>query len=302
MNPTLVILAAGIGSRYGGLKQVDPLGPSGETIIDYSVYDALHAGFDKFVFIIRRDIEQDFLERYSHRFLDRIHHELVFQEVDMLPPGFSCPETRIKPWGTGHALWAARNAVSEPFVVINADDFYGAGAYKALADHIEKHPRQLSENYAMCGYRLDQTLSDYGSVTRGICKINAEGFLESVDEQFHIEKDSSGRILSSGGDVAEILDPGLTVSMNIWAFNPSIFEIIEKKFTMFLRSYLHHLKEEIYIPRLVDEMIRDGECSVKVLQAGSEWFGVTNPEDRQLVKERLEELIRKDSYPKSLWE
>jgi UTP-glucose-1-phosphate uridylyltransferase len=302
MNPTLVILAAGIGSRYGGLKQVDPLGPSGETIIDYSVYDALHAGFEKFVFVIRKEIEDDFMERYRYHFLDKIQYTLVFQEIHMLPPGFSCPETRLKPWGTGHALWTARNAVKEPFVVINADDYYGKDAYRALAAHLEKYPRQIPENFAMCGYRLDQTLSDYGSVTRGICKITSNGFLETVDEQFHIEKDASGRILSRVDGTADILDPGLTVSMNIWAFNTSIFKIIEKKFAMFLRSYLHHPKEEIYIPRLVDGMIRRGECKVKVLQSGSDWFGVTYPEDRKLVKKRLNDIIRSGSYPENLWE
>lgn len=301
MNPTLIILAAGIGSRYGGLKQVDPLGPSGETIIDYSVYDALRAGFKKFVFVIRRDIERDFLDRYQNHFLDKTDYELVYQEVEMLPEGFSCPMERKKPWGTGHALWTARNAVKDPFVVINADDFYGFNAYQILADHLTKNQDHSSDHFAMCGYRLEQTLSEYGSVTRGICKTDEQGFLKSVDEQFHIEKDTHGRIVSQKEKGTVYLDPALAVSMNIWAFNPSIFGIIENKFTMFLRSFLHDPKEEIYIPRLVDGMIRDGECRVKVLHAETEWFGVTYPDDRQHVKTRLKKLIQNGEYPEKLW-
>ena len=301
MKPTLIILAAGMGSRYGGLKQVDPLGPSGETIIDYSVFDALRADFGNFVFVIRRDIESDFIDRFKHRFLDKIQYKLVFQEVDMLPDGFICPIERTKPWGTGHALWVTRNMVEKPFVVINADDFYGLGAYRTLAAHLQEHPQHYPENYGMCGYMLGDTLSEHGSVTRGICKIKDNGFLESVDEQFHIEKDPSGRILSKRGGELVLLDPEQIVSMNIWAFNPSVFEIIEKKFTMFLNSNLHSLNEEIYIPRLVDGMIRDAECGVKVLHSESMWFGVTYPEDRQIVKNRLNTLIEKGDYPRKLW-
>lgn len=302
MKPTLIILAAGMGSRYGSLKQVDPVGPSGETIIDYSIFDALRAGFGKFVFVIRRDIESDFFDRFKNSFLNKIHYEFVFQQLDMLPNGFICPAGRTKPWGTGHALWVTRHAVKEPFVVINADDFYGINAYRSLASHLQDYPQHNPEHYAMCGYKLGDTLSEHGSVTRGICQIKDNGSLSAVDEQFHIQKDSAGRILSKAGDDMVLLDPEQTVSMNIWAFNHSIFEIIEKKFTMFLRSDLHNPEEEIYIPRLVDDMLKQNECRVKVLKTGTEWFGVTYPEDRKQVMKRLDTLIKKGQYPEHLWD
>jgi len=301
MKPTLIVLAAGMGSRYGSLKQVDKLGPGGETIIDYSVYDAIKAGFGKVVFVIRKSIEKEFIEVFGNRFLKKIPYEIVFQELDMLPEGFTCPEDRTKPWGTAHALWVCRDVVKEPFVVINADDFYGQEAYQVLSDHLKTNQEFDSSNYAMCGYRLDNTLSEHGTVTRGICKINQKGYLESVDEQFNIGRDEAGKIMSYKDDGNVILEPDVTVSMNIWGFNPSVFEIIETEFKEFLKNSMHEPKAEIYTPRLVDSMIQKGLGRVKVLQSPAKWFGVTYANDKQKVMKNLKALTDSGEYPKSLW-
>lgn len=301
MKPTLVILAAGMGSRYGGLKQVDKLGPGGETIIDYSVFDAKRAGFGKVVFVIRKTIEQDFLEVFADRFLKKVPYEIVFQELDMLPDGFSCPEGRVKPWGTAHALWVARDVVKEPFVVINADDFYGREAYETLAQFLQQQSGTSTSEYAMCGYQIKNTLSEHGSVTRGICSVDKEGFLESVDEQFDIEKNDKGEIIShkETGDIK--LDPDVLVSMNIWAFNPSIFPVIEENFLEFLSKNRSEPKSEIYTPRLIDESIKQGKVKVKMLQSNAEWFGVTYADDKEMVKNKLNALLEKNEYPERLW-
>lgn len=302
MQPTLVILAAGMGSRYGGLKQVDKLGPGGETIIDYSVFDAMRAGFGKVVFVIRKSIEKDFLEVFADRFLKKVPYEIVFQELDMLPEGFTCPPERQKPWGTAHAIWVARNAVKEPFVVINADDFYGRQAYETLADFIKKNPEQTTDNYAICGYRLDKTLSEHGTVSRGICKVDADGYLSSVDEQFNIEKLSDGTIVSHNDDAPATLEADTLVSMNFWAFNPTLFNIIEEKFKAFLPKHIHEPKSEIFTPTLVDELINEGVAKVKMLQSDAKWFGVTYADDKQMVLDNLKALYDAGEYPDKLWE
>jgi NDP-sugar pyrophosphorylase family protein len=302
MKPTLVILAAGMGSRYGGLKQVDKLGPNGETIIDYSVFDAMLAGFGKVVFVIRRSIEKDFQEVFADRFLKKVPYEIVFQELDMLPEGFTCPEGRAKPWGTAHALWVARNAVKEPFVVINADDFYGREAYQALATFLKEQSGTTTSEYAMCGYQIRNTLSEHGSVTRGICVVNEDGYLESVDEQFNIEKDEHGNIVSHKENGTIKLDPDSLVSMNIWAFNPSIFPVIEENFREFLAIQGSEPKSEIYTPRLIDETIKQGKVKVKMLQSEAKWFGVTYANDKQMVLDNLKALYEKNQYPQRLWE
>jgi len=302
MQPTLVILAAGMGSRYGGLKQVDKLGPGGETIIDYSVFDAMRAGFGKVVFVIRKSIEKDFLEVFADRFLKKVPYEIVFQELDMLPEGFTCPPERKKPWGTAHAIWVARNAVKEPFVVINADDFYGRQAYETLADFISKNPEQTTENYAICGYRLDKTLSEHGTVSRGICKVDADGYLSSVDEQFNIERLSDGTIVSHNNDKPVTLDADTLVSMNFWAFNPTLFQIIEEKFKAFLPKQINEPKSEIFTPTLIDELINEGVAKVKMLQSDAKWFGVTYADDKQMVLDNLKALYDAGEYPEKLWE
>lgn len=301
MKPTLIVLAAGMGSRYGSLKQVDKLGPGGETIIDYSVFDAMKAGFSKVVFVISKSIEKDFIDVFSNRFLKKIPYEIVFQELDMLPEGFTCPEERTKPWGTAHALWVCREVVKEPFVVINADDFYGKEAYQVLADHLKQNPDHNSNNFAMCGYRLDNTLSEHGTVTRGICKINQKGYLESVDEQFNIGRDEAGNIVSYKDDGNIVLKPDSTVSMNIWAFNPSLFQLIEAYFIKFLKKHILAPKSELVTPQLVDQIIKEGKGKIKVLHSASKWFGVTYANDKPLVMQKLKELTDSGKYPKSLW-
>lgn len=302
MKPTLIVLAAGMGSRYGSLKQIDKLGPGGETIIDYSVFDAIRSGFGKAVFVIRKSIEKDFVDVFADRFLRKIPYEIVFQELDMLPEGFTCPDDRTKPWGTAHALWVCREVVKEPFVVINADDFYGKEAYQVLAEHLKQNPQHDSSNYAMCGYRLENTLSEHGTVTRGICSISDKGFLQSVDEQFNIGRDESGNIVSYKDDGNVILKPDSIVSMNIWALNPTIFTLIEGYFIRFLEKHIHTPKSELLTPQLVDQIIKEGKGKIKVLQSASKWFGVTYANDKPLVMQKLKELTDSEKYPKKLWE
>lgn len=301
MQPTLVILAAGMGSRYGSLKQVDKLGPQGETIIDYSVFDAMKAGFGKIVFVIRKNIENDFIEAFSDGFLARVPYEIVFQELDMLPEGFSCPSQRIKPWGTVHALWCCRNVVKEPFVVINADDFYGEDAYIRLADFLQDNRSDSSNDYAMCGYKLPLTLSEHGSVTRALCSIDEDGYLVSVDEHFNILRDENGNIVSRIPGSDQLLDSKSLVSMNIWAFNESIFKLIGEEFTEFLNENINDLKAEMYTPGLVDRIIKKDKGKVKVLKTNAQWFGVTYADDKQKVSGNLDELTRKGKYPRGLW-
>lgn len=301
MKPTLIILAAGMGSRYGGLKQMDPLGPGGESIIDYSVYDALRAGFGKIVFVIRKSIEKDFREVFADRFLKSIDYELVFQEMDMLPEGYTFQGERTKPWGTGHAIWVCRDAVKEPFAVINADDFYGREAFQELATFLTDSPSTTPNDYAMCGYHIGNTLSEHGGVARGVCNINAEGFLNTVEEQFNIQKDDKGNIVSERGEETVVLDPDTIVSMNMWAFNPSLFDIIETHFRAYLESDINNPKSELYIPFIVDGMIKEGKGRVKVLKSPAQWFGVTYIEDKPLVMQKLKELTDSGEYPESLW-
>ena len=301
MKPTLIILAAGMGSRYGGLKQMDPLGPGGESIIDYSVFDALRAGFGKIVFVIRKSIEKDFREVFADRFLKSINYELAFQEMDMLPKGYTFQGERTKPWGTGHAIWVCRDTVKEPFAVINADDFYGREAFQELATFLTNSPSATPDDYAMCGYHIGNTLSEHGGVARGVCNINAEGFLNTVEEQFNIQKDDQGNIVSQKGDETIVLEPGTIVSMNMWAFNPSLFEIIETHFRAYLDSDINNPKSELFIPYIVDGMIKEGKGKVKVLQSPAQWFGVTYIEDKPLVMQKLKELTDSGEYPKSLW-
>jgi len=300
-RPTLMILAAGMGSRYGGLKQVDKLGPSGETIIDYSVFDAMRAGFGKVVLVIRKSIEKDFLEAYGQGFLSKVPHEIVYQELDKLPQGFILPAERSKPWGTAHAIWVAREVVNEPFVVINADDFYGLEAYQTLADFIDKQTNEINE-YAMCSYKLENTLSEHGTVSRGVCIVNEDGMLEAVDEQVKIGYDDAGNILSEVTGQSIELQPDTMVSMNIWAFNPSVFAFIEAYLCEFLEHDAANPKAELFTPRLVDRLIQERKAKVKVLTSSAHWFGVTYAEDKKAVKENLQELVLiQKKYPTPLW-
>ncbi|MDP2238263.1 MAG: sugar phosphate nucleotidyltransferase [Bacteroidales bacterium] len=300
VRPTLMILAAGMGSRYGGLKQVDKLGPSGETIIDYSVFDAMRAGFGKVVLVIRKSIEKDFLETYGDGFLAKVPYEIVYQELDMLPDGFALPAERTKPWGTAHAIWVAREVVNEPFVVINADDFYGLEAYQTLADFIENQSDDIHQ-YAMCSYKLENTLSEHGTVSRGVCLVNEDGMLDTVDEQVKIGYDDAGNILSEISGKTISLPPDTMVSMNIWAFNPSIFKFIEEYLGAFLTHDATNPKAELFTPRLVDMLIHERKAKVRVLSSSARWFGVTYAEDKLAVMENLCQLVDQKKYPTPLW-
>ncbi|KAF5075055.1 MAG: nucleotidyltransferase [Bacteroidales bacterium] len=300
MKPTLVVLAAGMGSRYGSLKQVDGLGPNGETIIDYSAFDALRAGFGKVVFIIRKSIEADFVGAFAERFKGKVPYEVVFQELDMLPEGFTCPADRTKPWGTAHAVWAARNAVNEPFAVINADDFYGADSFQVMAKALSE-PNLKPGTYFMVGYRLGNTLSEEGSVSRGVCSTNAQSYLETVVERTKIQR-VNGTVCytdENGNEVA--VDENLPVSMNFWGFTPDYFEHTERMFSEFLKTSIDNPKSEFYIPLVVNTQIESGSATCKVLPTSAEWFGVTYPGDKPIVVSRLAQLAKDGIYPSPLW-
>lgn len=301
MKPTLVILAAGMGSRYGGLKQVDPIGPSGEAILDYSVFDAIRAGFGKVVFIIRKEIEKDFKELFINRFQKHITVEWVFQETDYLPDGYVVPEGRVKPWGTGHAVLMASGKVKEPFAVINADDFYGYDAFKTLAGYFAEQEQSGATGYAMVAYELHNTLSDFGTVSRGVCEADENNFLKSVTERTRIER-SEDRIINHSPDGTDLLLPAKTpVSMNFWGFTPGFFAHLETHFNAFLIANSGNLTAEFYIPSVVDQLIKDGTEKVKVLSNAGQWFGITYKEDKPLVINRISELIASGKYPSDLW-
>ena len=297
ISPTLLILAAGMGSRYGGLKQVDPVGPSGETIVDYSIYDALRGGFAKVIFVIRKDIERSFRMKVGARFERHVDVEYVFQELDKLPPGFSVPAGRIKPWGTLHAALAAAGTINEPFAVINADDFYGAESYRSLARHLQSDLL----NYAMVGFVLRNTLSDFGPVSRGVCQVDGDDFLRNIVELTNIVRDgaharntdAAGRVTNLSGDEV--------VSMNMWGFTPYIFEQLRETFQKFLGRRGSDLSSESYLPSAVNELVLAGRAHVKVLRTNDSWCGVTYCEDHPHVVERISQLIRNGFYPKRLW-
>ncbi|MEW6135938.1 MAG: sugar phosphate nucleotidyltransferase [Bacteroidota bacterium] len=301
VKPTLLVLAAGIGSRYGGLKQLDPVGPNGETIIDFSVYDAMRAGFGKVVFIIRKQIEKEFLSFFEGRFKGKMEMDYVYQELDILPEGYKVPEGRIKPWGTGHAVLMAKDKIKEPFAVINADDFYGPGAYTALADFF-KAPQPVGiKEYALCGYQLAKTLSDFGGVSRGICETDAAGFLRKVVETHKIQKTHNGYAFPDENDHWVFLPGDTVVSMNTWAFYPEVFADFELYFKKFLDSTTNLEKAEFYIPTVADKLIAAEKARFRVLPVNEQWFGVTYPEDRPTVVEKLKMLKEQGIYPEKLW-
>lgn len=296
-KPTLLVLAAGMGSRYGGLKQIDPVGPGGETIIDYSVYDALRGGFGKLVFVIRRDLEASFKEIVGSRFERRLPVEYVFQELDKLPPGFSVPPARSKPWGTGHAILMAEEVIREPFAVINADDFYGADSYKTLAMHLNPGAR----DYALVGFTLKNTLSEHGSVARGLCRTTPDGFLESVTELTRIEPDGAGAKYTDPAGKVHPLTGQETVSMNMWGFQPTLFAHLRREFEVFLKQHLNDPKAEFFIPTVVNTLVNNQLERLKVLRSSASWFGVTYREDRPRVMESVRHLVAEKQYPEKLW-
>ena len=300
MKPTLLILAAGMGSRYGGLKQIDPVGVSGEAIIEYSIYDAIKAGFGKVVFVIRRDFEELFKEKIGGQFESKIQVEYAFQDFDaFIPSDLTIPEERKKPWGTGHAVLVAKDLIKEPFAVINADDYYGSDSFHQIADFLQNEASP--ERHAMVGYIMQNTLSDHGTVNRGVCQTDAAGNLQEVVERYRIKQ---------AGDIAEYYDEeenkGTTsldtvVSMNFWGFHPSIFDVYESMFEEFIREKITVEKSEFLIPTVVDHQIRSGKASYKVITCNDRWYGVTYKADKEPVQQAFAEMTIDGIYPTPLW-
>ncbi|MGB1759521.1 MAG: nucleotidyltransferase family protein [Verrucomicrobiales bacterium] len=297
---TLLVLAAGMGSRYGGLKQLDSVGPNGETVIDYSVFDAIRAGFNKVVFIIREDFKEEFKLSIGEKFQDRIEVEYAFQKLDELPPGYTIPNDRTKPWGTGHAILSAMQTVRDPFAVINADDFYGQLAYQKIYNYLSETPVDaLPANYCMVGYPLKNTLSEHGSVSRGICSVSEDDKLNSVRELTHIVKKHS-EIFNEVNGEKESLTGDEVVSMNMWGFSPQVFIQLERLFSEFLKENLNVLSSEFYIPFAVDNLIQSGTATVEVLETTEKWFGVTYQDDKVQVQKAILSLIQHGDYPSSI--
>lgn len=303
MKPTLFLLAAGMGSRYGGLKQLDGLGPNGETIMDYSIFDAIHSGFGKLVFVIRKDFEADFKEKIISKYEGQIPCELVFQSLDSLPEGFTCPEGRTKPWGTNHAVMMGEPVIHEPFAVINCDDFYGRDSFKVMGKFLSELPEGSKNKYSMVGFRVGNTLSEGGTVSRGICGTNDEHLLTSVVERT--------KIMRRDGEVMYVDDKGewqatpenTPVSMNFWGFTPDYFGYSTDYFKSFLANptNMSNIKSEFFIPLMVDKLINEGTATVEVLDTESKWFGVTYPDDRQAVVDKIQQLVDEGVYPNHLF-
>jgi NDP-sugar pyrophosphorylase family protein len=300
MKPTLLILAAGMGSRYGSLKQVDPVGPAGEAILEYSVYDAIRAGFGKVVFVIRRDIEKDFNEIFIHKLQKHIEVDYVFQELDMVPTNIEIPKQREKPWGTGHAVMVAASKVKEPFAAINADDYYGSDAFRKMAGYLTKMNNNQTE-YAMVGFDLDNTLSEHGFVSRGVCEVDANSNLISVTERTKISGTGKGVAYKDSNDSSVYIDTKSIVSMNFWGFTPLFFHQLEDYFQEFIKYNYVNLRAEFFLPFVVDDLIKAKKASVKVLRSTDRWFGVTYKEDKPLVVDKIKELTKDGLYPVNLW-
>ena len=302
MKPILLVLAAGMGSRYGGLKQIDPIGPGGETIIDYSVYDAAKAGFAKVVFIIRRDIEKDFREFIGDKYQNLIEVDYAFQEIDDLPAGFQMPSSRVKPWGTTHAVLCARKKIDRNFLVINGDDFYGRGAFQTAAQWLDGHDDSKRAQYLLVAYELQNTLSEHGTVSRGICVVSAKGELQDIVERTAIgrengiigQREADGRMVSFTGREA--------TSMNMFGFTPALFPQIEEKFRLFMQQNSSNAKSECYIPTSVGQLVKEGRASVQIIQTSENWFGVTYREDRANVLKSINDLIKAKVYPQQLFQ
>ena len=299
VKPTLVILAAGMGSRYGGLKQLDAFTPEGATIIDFSIYDALQAGFGKFVFIIRKSFEKEFKQIFNKKLKGKAEVDYVFQEIDSVPKAYQNPE-REKPWGTGHALLMAKDVVKENFAIINADDFYGKEAFETMAKYLINTDKN-SYNFSMIAYYLKNTVSDYGYVSRGECQIDADDYLTDVIERTHIEKVNNNLVRKDdNGDFVNI-HGNTIVSMNFWGFTPKCFEFGGALFEKFLEENKNNLKAEFYIPSVVNEILKSGMATVKVLKSNAKWFGVTYKKDKEIVQKEIEKLRINNTYPSQLW-
>lgn len=301
MKPTLLILAAGMGSRYGGLKQVDPIGPNGETILDYSIYDAIRAGFEKVVFIIRESFEESFREKIGSKLQGKIEVAYAYQELDKCLGSFDLPESREKPWGTGHAILCAKDVVDAPFAVINADDFYGKDSYRIIKGHLDSVSAQENSPYAMVGYTLRNTLSEHGTVSRGICDCDENMMLKTVTEMTDIACDGNAAVAKANDGSAINLTGEEIVSMNLWGFDTTIFDHLQKQFAQFLKDSGNELKSEFFIPAVVDTLIKQNEKQAKVLHTNESWFGVTYREDKEAAQQSLKQLIEKGYYPEKLW-
>ncbi|KAA6334578.1 hypothetical protein EZS27_017112 [termite gut metagenome] len=300
MKPTLLVLSAGMGSRYGGLKQLDGVGPNGETIMDYSIYDAIRGGFGKIVFVIRKDFEQDFCDKIVSKYEDHIPVEVVFQAIDCLPAGFAVPAGRIKPWGTNHAVLMGKDVINEPFAVINADDFYGRHSFVVLGKTLSETGTKKNE-YCMVGYRVGNTLSESGSVARGVCAVNEDGYLTTIVERTSIDRVDGKVSFKDGNGEMVTIDNNTPVSMNMWGFTPDYFGYSEAYFEEFLKANMDNLKSEYFIPLMVNKLINDGVARVKVLDTTSNWFGVTYAEDRQGVVDKIKTLVEAGEYPIKLF-
>ena len=296
-KPSLLVLAAGMGSRYGGLKQLDPVGPGGETLLDYSVYDAVRAGFNRVVFLIRRDIEKEFRARIGTRYEGKVAVDYAFQQLDELPAGYKPPAGRTKPWGTAHAIWCARDVIAGPFTAINADDFYGAAAYRRLGSLLQSAtPDARPARFVMAGYRLDKTLSEHGTVARGICKVGPDSLLREIEELTDIARRPDGQIACG----ERVLAGDTPVSMNFWGFTPQVFPLLDKILVDFLARNGTSEKAEHYIPSAVAEMIAAGEAVVHVEPTDSDWFGVTYRDDKPRVVENIRRLVAQGIYPEKI--
>jgi dTDP-glucose pyrophosphorylase len=299
-KPTLLVLAAGMGSRYGGLKQIDGLGPNGETIIDYSIYDAIRAGFGKVVMVIRKSIEDEFKQVFFRKYSGKIEIEYVLQEIEYVPQGTTCNPERVKPWGTAHAVLMADGVINEPFCVINGDDFYGADAFKQMAAFLVQQKNDTS-NYCMVGYQLARTLSDYGFVSRGICEADRDDMLLQVTECTQIKRIGSVICYKDAQEVNQPLPEDQIVSMNFWGFTPAYFKDLKVSVEKFIKAHGDNLKSELYIPTVLSELVDEKKATVKVLSSTAEWFGVTYKEDRSFVVDRLKKLTNEGIYPSPLW-
>ena len=304
-KPILVIMAAGMGSRYGGLKQIDPVDEQGHIIIDFSLYDAMRAGFERAIFIIKKENEQAFKEVIGDRVSKHMEVKYVFQDLNDVPEGFEIPEGRVKPWGTAHAIYSCRDVIDAPFAVINADDYYGVEAFKVIYDYLVSHSDDEKYRYAMVGYRLGNTLTEFGSVARGVCVTSEDGYLLGVDEKTNIIKTETGAAFSEdGGETYTEISPDTPVSMNMWGFHPSII----KEFGIALDDFfankvaLNPLKSECFIPIEVDNLLKKDKATVKVLSSKDKWFGVTYKEDKPFVQASVKALKENGVYPEKLWE
>lgn len=302
MKPTLLVLAAGMGSRYGGLKQLDGVGPHGETIMDYSIYDAMRSGFGKVVFVIRKDFEEQFRSKILSKYENHIPVEVVFQEIDKLPEGYEVPSDRTRPWGTNHAVMMGRDVVNEPFAVINSDDFYGRPAFETLASFLAKEDTETKGRYAMVAFNVDNTTTRFGEVSRGVCTVDHANKLKTIVERHHIGYDESGNIRCKDENDNWIpLGKTTPVSMNFWGFTPDYFDYSERELRRFLDRFINEPGREYYIPSVVDRLIRNGEATVEVLPTSSTWFGVTYSEDRDNVTRNLKKLHDEGLYPRDMF-